>query len=132
MDYWFEHTGSSLTLHFTLPVNPAEKIQTLELAVYDPAYLVDFTFAEKDPLVLSKAPKSCKFALSQGHQVIVGPGQSAGEAYYNQVESKGYGWQFASNASVRCSSQALPEGAVNRVDEIRQVQSRWIIAVRSI
>ncbi len=48
VDYYLEHKDSLLTLHFTLPLKTPMKAQSLELEVFDPAYFIDFTFAEKD------------------------------------------------------------------------------------
>src|SRR4051794_30627939 len=101
-EYWFEYNESLLTLHFTLPLKSPAKVQTLELAVYDPLYYIDFTFAKKDPVALADAPDSCKLTVSKGHEIVAAPGQRLGDAYFNTIESRGYGWQFANNIYVKC------------------------------
>lgn len=101
-EYWFEYKEGLLTLHFTLPLKSPVKVQTLELAVYDPLYYLDFTFAEKEPTALPRAPASCNLTVSKGNDIVVAPGQSVGDAYFKQVESKGLGWQFANVIHVKC------------------------------
>ncbi|HEY4775577.1 MAG TPA: DUF1007 family protein, partial [Xanthobacteraceae bacterium] len=63
VDYWLEFEGDVLTLRFTLPFKAPVKAQTLDIEVYDPSYYVDFAFADKDPVALSKAPEACKLTL---------------------------------------------------------------------
>ena len=101
-EYWFEYSAPLLTLHFTLPLKSPTRVKTLELAVYDPLYLVDFTFATIDAVVLSGAPQACKLTLSKNREVVSAPGQRPADAYFSQIESKGFGWQFASNIYVKC------------------------------
>jgi ABC-type uncharacterized transport system substrate-binding protein len=102
VESWFEYENGKLTFHFMLPLKSPVKIETLELAIYDPLYYIDFTFAEKDAAVLPRAPASCKLTISKGQDLVMNPGQSVGDAYYNQVEAKGYGWQFANIVHVKC------------------------------
>lgn len=101
-NYWFEYKEGLLTFHFLLPLKSPAKVQTLELAIYDPLYYIDFTVPENDRAALSHVPASCKLTVSKGNDIVVAPGQSVGDAYFNQVESKGYGWQFANIISVKC------------------------------
>ena len=35
------------------------KANSLEVEVYDPAYFIDFSFAEKEPVALKGAPAAC-------------------------------------------------------------------------
>src|SRR5262249_35084376 len=60
IEYWFEQKDGSLILFFTLPLKSPAKVRTLELAIYDPLYYIDFSFAENDSAVLPPAPASCK------------------------------------------------------------------------
>lgn len=102
VEYWFEYKKGLLTFHFMLPLKSPVKIKTLDLVIYDPLYNIDFTFAEKDLAALPRAPLSCKLTISKGQDLVVTPGQSVGDAYFNQVETKGYGRQFANIISVKC------------------------------
>lgn len=102
VESWFEYENRMLTFHFTLPLKSPVKVQTLELAVYDPLYYIDFTFAEKDSAALPRVPVSCKLTILKGQDIIAAPGESLGDAYYKQVESRGYGWQFANLINVTC------------------------------
>jgi ABC-type uncharacterized transport system substrate-binding protein len=102
VEYWLEYEKSVLTLHFTLPFKSPEKARALELAVYDPLYFVDLTPAENEPVALSGAPVSCRLTVSKGQDIVAAPGQSIGDAYFHQLESRGYGSQFANNIYVTC------------------------------
>ena len=61
-DYWLEYKDNVLTLNFMLPLKTPVKAKTLQLDIYDPTYFVDFTFDEKDAVVLKGAPANCKLA----------------------------------------------------------------------
>jgi ABC-type uncharacterized transport system substrate-binding protein len=99
VDYWLEYKNKVLTLHFTMPLKPAVKAKALELAVYDPQYYVDFSLAEQEPVALSGAPASCKTNVVK--QEDTGAPRS-GDSYFRQLNSSGFGSQFASTISVRC------------------------------
>lgn len=66
-EYWLQSADGFLTLFYTLnlmqPVKPDAKGITLD--VYDPGYFVDFQMVEKDPIVLEKAPATCKADLQR-------------------------------------------------------------------
>jgi len=62
-DYWLEHNGSALSLHFTVPfAQPVpEKAKGLAYVVQDPAFYIAFLPAKIDPVKFAEgAPKSCK------------------------------------------------------------------------
>jgi ABC-type uncharacterized transport system substrate-binding protein len=103
VEYWFEQKDGSLTLFFTLPLKSATKVRTLELAIYDPLYYIDFSFPKNNSAVLPRAPASCKLAVSRGKDIVVTPGESTKDAYVKEVDAKGYGWQFATFINVDCS-----------------------------
>lgn len=103
IEYWFEQKDGSLTLFFTLPLKSPAKVRTLELAIYDPLYYIDFSFPENNSAVLPRAPASCKLTVSRGKDIVVAPGQSIKDAYVKEVNAKGYGWQFATFINVECS-----------------------------
>jgi ABC-type uncharacterized transport system substrate-binding protein len=102
IDYWFEQKDGSLTLFFTLPLKAPAKFRTLELAVYDPLYYIDFSFPEKEPALLPRPPASCKLTTSRGKDIVAAPGESMKDAYVKEVDAKGYGWQFASFIKIQC------------------------------
>jgi ABC-type uncharacterized transport system substrate-binding protein len=64
-DYWLEHDGKALTLHFTLPVtrNP-QPIRDAVLEVYDPTYFVAFDFAKDDPVKVEGGGLACTASIS--------------------------------------------------------------------
>ena len=58
-DHWFAYDGTLLTLHFSLPVEPALAPISFSIEINDPNYFVDLRFADKDPVELVQAPSSC-------------------------------------------------------------------------
>src|SRR5256886_10552955 len=60
VDYFLEYKDSALTLHFTLPLKTPVKPKQLALDVFDPAFFIDFKFADGDPVKLVGAPASCQ------------------------------------------------------------------------
>jgi ABC-type uncharacterized transport system substrate-binding protein len=101
IDYWLEYKDSILTLFFTLPLKPAVKTKALELAIYDPMYFVDFTLAERDGVTLQSAPPTCKTDIA-GAGGDKSSASRMGESYFSQLNSRGFGSQFASTIYVRC------------------------------
>ena len=103
IDYHLEHKDSLLTLHFTLPLKAPMKVQNLDLEVYDPAYFVDFAFAEKNPVVLKGAPAACKASMGKPQDLSkeltdrlskIGPNE--------KIPENTFGAQFANKISVKC------------------------------
>jgi ABC-type uncharacterized transport system substrate-binding protein len=64
-DYWLEFDGKLLTLHFSLPVNPAVPPAALTVEIYDPSYFVDMRFANENPVELIQAPTGCTSAIAR-------------------------------------------------------------------
>jgi ABC-type uncharacterized transport system substrate-binding protein len=62
-DYWLDFDGKLLTLHFSLPVNPARNLTSMTIEIYDPSYFVDIRFADANPVELAQAPKNCKSSI---------------------------------------------------------------------
>src|SRR3979409_846092 len=52
VDYFLEYKDALLILHFTLPLKTPVKAKALALEVFDPAFFIDFKFADKDPVTL--------------------------------------------------------------------------------
>src|SRR5262249_26160475 len=100
-DYWLEYKDNVLTLNFMLPLKTPVKAKTLQLDIYDPTYFVDFTFDEKDAVVLKGARATCKLAVARPNDP--GAGKQVGEAFFNSLTSgSDYGAQFANKIAVTC------------------------------
>jgi ABC-type uncharacterized transport system substrate-binding protein len=97
-DYYLEFGNSVLTLNFVLTLKKPVKAKSLQLEVYDPAYFVDFTFAEKDAVSLSGAPAGCRLNLAKPND----PGKPLDEAMFNKLSSENYGAQYANKIAVTC------------------------------
>ena len=65
VDYFLDYKDAALTLHFTLPLKTPVKTKQLALEVFDPAYFIDFKFADKDPIKLVGAPAACQMKLQR-------------------------------------------------------------------
>ncbi len=103
IDYYLEHKDSLLTLHFTLPLKDPVKAQSLEVEVYDPAYFIDFAFAEKNGVALKGAPSACKATVGKPQEMSkeladrlskIGPNE--------QIPENSFGAQFANRVTVKC------------------------------
>ena len=60
VDYWLDHDGTGLTLHFTLPVASAVPEGPFRMEIYDPSYFVAFNLAETGAAALEGAPDGCR------------------------------------------------------------------------
>jgi ABC-type uncharacterized transport system substrate-binding protein len=59
-DYFLEHDGKALTLHFTLPVEKQRfSAKEVRLEVYDPSYFVAFEFAKETPVTVEGGKSAC-------------------------------------------------------------------------
>jgi ABC-type uncharacterized transport system substrate-binding protein len=103
VDYHLEHNKDLLILHFTLPLKSPTKAQNLEIEVFDPAYFIDFQFAEKDGVLLKGAPAACKGMLGRPQEMSkeladrlskIGPSE--------QIPANSFGAQFANKIVVKC------------------------------
>ena len=103
VDYHLEHNKDLLTLHFTLPLKAPIKAQSLEVEVFDPAYFIDFQFAEKDGVLLKGAPAACKGLLGKPQEMgkeladrlsKIGPNE--------KIPENSFGAQFANKITVKC------------------------------
>lgn len=103
VDYYLEHKDSLLTLHFTLPLKTPTKAQNLELEVYDPAYFVDFAFAEKNPVALKGAPAACKITVGKPGEMSKEMAQRLSQIGPNEkIPENTFGAQFANKILVKC------------------------------
>jgi ABC-type nickel/cobalt efflux system permease component RcnA/ABC-type uncharacterized transport system substrate-binding protein len=105
VDYWLEHDGKALTLHFTLPVTSAKKSDTTRIEIYDPSYFVSFALAEQQPASLEGAPEGCRVDV-EGPQE--GEGEKLTEDFFSNLDpAQSWGKKFANAFIVRCGEAAI-------------------------
>jgi ABC-type uncharacterized transport system substrate-binding protein len=101
-DYAMELKDGVLTLRFTLPLAKPVKAKALDVDVFDPTYLVDFSFVDAKAVTLIGAPAGCKLDVTK----LTGPSQSQplSEAFFNSPDggASKYGAMFANKVAVRC------------------------------
>ena len=103
VDYYLELKDSLLTLHFTLPLKTPMKAQSLDLEVFDPAYFVDFSFADKEAVALNGAPAQCKVSVGKPQEMTKGLADRLSKIGPNeQIPENTFGAQFANRISVKC------------------------------
>jgi ABC-type uncharacterized transport system substrate-binding protein len=100
--YWLDYKDSTLTLNFTLLLKTPVKAKNIDVEIYDPTYFVDFSMAEKDPIVLAGAPNGCKVNVWKPTEASLAQGKKLNEAYFNQLDSSNYGSQFSNKIAVKC------------------------------
>ena len=101
VDYFLEYRDSLLTLHFTLPAKAPFKAKQTALEVFDPAFFIDFKFAEKEPVKLVGAPADCKLAFLRPGDGTAGA-QKLGEQNFMGGDGSNYGAMFANKIMVDC------------------------------
>ena len=102
-DYYLEFIDGLLTLRFTLPFKAPVKAQSLDIEVYDGTYMVDFSFAEKEPVQLVGAPQACKLAIARPGDSGAAATGKPGEAFFNNLApGSNFGAQFSNKISVKC------------------------------
>jgi ABC-type uncharacterized transport system substrate-binding protein len=101
-DYWLEHGGGQLTLHFTLPVKAGTAAKgAVALDVYDPTYFIAFSFADGDAVKLVGAP-ACKLEVQRSGASNVAS-QGLSESFFNGLTAgSNFGAQFANRIVVHC------------------------------
>ncbi len=133
VDYWLEHDGTALTLHFTLPVKSVAKSDSTRIEVYDPSYFVSFSLAESDAVALEGAPGDCRADAEGANKEAA---DKLTEDFFSNLDpEEGWGKKFANAFVVRCgeaaiahastiapqaepaaASPAAPENALSRVE----------------
>jgi ABC-type uncharacterized transport system substrate-binding protein len=104
VDYHLELKDSLLTLHFTLPLKAPIKAQTLDVEVYDPSYFIDFSYAEKDGIVLKGAPAACKGMLNRPQEMNKELADRLSKIGPNEkIPENSFGAQFANKLTEKCS-----------------------------
>jgi ABC-type uncharacterized transport system substrate-binding protein len=101
VDYFLEYKDAALTLHFTLPLKTPLKSKELALEVFDPAFFIDFKFADKDPVRLVGAPAACQMKFQRPNDGSANA-QKLGEQTFLSGENSNYGMMFANKITVAC------------------------------
>jgi ABC-type uncharacterized transport system substrate-binding protein len=101
VDYFLEYRDAALTLHFTLPLKTPLKSKALSLEVYDPAFFIDFKFADKDPIKLVGAPAACQMKFQRPNDGSANA-QKLGEQNFLGGDNSNYGAMFANKITVEC------------------------------
>ncbi len=102
-DYWLEHKGKILTLHFTLPLQTAVlgSAQGFSFQVYDPSYYIAFDLDKEKPVTLAAgAPMGCKADVSVPADETA-EAEKLGEAFFQQFGGD-IGIGLAQTVSVTC------------------------------
>jgi nickel/cobalt exporter len=122
VDYWLEHNGKSLILHFTLPVDqPARAVPgPFQVEVYDPTYFISFSFIAGTPAAVEGAPTGCTMAAqgSNGDKASA-TGAVSEDFFSNLTAGSDFGEQFANRMTVTCTGDVAvveePEPAVTEL-----------------
>jgi ABC-type uncharacterized transport system substrate-binding protein len=101
VDYFLEFKDSLLTLHFTLPVKTPFKAKQLALEVFDPAFFIDFKYADQDPIKLVGASADCQMKFQRPNDGTASA-QKLGEQNFLGGDSSNFGMMFANKITVDC------------------------------
>jgi ABC-type uncharacterized transport system substrate-binding protein len=104
-EYWLDHTGGVLTLHFTLPFKAPVKAKQLDLEIYDTSFFVDFKLGEKGAVALVDAPAQCRLTAQGAGEgaAPASPQQPMNESFFQNLSpGANYGQQFANRISIAC------------------------------
>jgi ABC-type uncharacterized transport system substrate-binding protein len=101
VDYFLEYKDAELTLHFTLPLKTSVKPRELALEVFDPAFFIDFKFADNTPIKLVGAPAACQVKFQRPNDGAANA-QKLGEQNFLSGDNSNYGAMFANKITVDC------------------------------
>jgi ABC-type uncharacterized transport system substrate-binding protein len=101
VDYFLEYKDDALTLHFTLPLKAPVKPKQLALEVFDPAFFIDFKFAEKEPVRLVGAPAACQMNFERPDDKSASA-QKLTEEMFRTGDNSNYGAIYANKILVNC------------------------------
>jgi ABC-type uncharacterized transport system substrate-binding protein len=101
VDYFLEYKDTLLTLHFTLPLKTPVKSKELVLEVFDPAFFIDFKYADRDPFRLVGAPASCQMTFQRPNDGTANA-QKLGEQNFASGDNSNFGMMFANKIMVEC------------------------------
>jgi ABC-type uncharacterized transport system substrate-binding protein len=103
--YYLDYKDQILTLHFMLPFKTPQKVQELQVDIYDPSYFVDFVFEKDNAVGLVGAPANCKLVVARPEEMDPAMAaklfQMAPDAKLDP--SQYLGAQFANRILVKCS-----------------------------
>jgi ABC-type uncharacterized transport system substrate-binding protein len=101
VDYFLEFKDQLLTLHFTLPAKTPFKAKQVALEVFDPAFFIDFKYADRDPIKLVGAPADCRMQFQRPNDGTASA-QKLGEQNFLGGDGSNYGAMFANKITVDC------------------------------
>ena len=101
VDYYLEFKDAALTLHFVLPLKAPVKPKALALEVYDPAFFIDFKFADNEPIKLVGAPAACQMKFQRPNDGTAAT-QKLDEQNFMNGDNSNYGAMFANKITVDC------------------------------
>jgi ABC-type uncharacterized transport system substrate-binding protein len=101
VDYFLEYKDAALTLHFILPLKTPVKPKQLVVEVFDPAFFIDFKYADKNPITLVGAPTSCQIKFQRPNDGTA-YAQQLGEQNFTDGANSNYGMMFANKITVDC------------------------------
>jgi ABC-type uncharacterized transport system substrate-binding protein len=101
VDYFLEYKDTLLTLHFTLPLKTPVKSKELVLEVFDPAFFIDFKYADKDPVRLVGSPAGCQMTFQRPNDGTANA-QKLGEQNFASGDNSNFGMMFANKITVEC------------------------------
>jgi ABC-type uncharacterized transport system substrate-binding protein len=100
-DYYLEYKDAALTLHFMLPLKTPVKPKELAVEVFDPAFFIDFKFADKNPVKLVGAAAACQLKFQRPNDGTTSA-QKLGEQNFLNGENSSFGMMFANKITVEC------------------------------
>jgi ABC-type uncharacterized transport system substrate-binding protein len=84
-DYFLDHDGKALTLHFTVPLaNPELSVKEARFEVYDPEFFVSFAYAEKDPVTVEGSAQACTANLAPPKPSVFARLSQLGEGFFEK------------------------------------------------
>ena len=102
VDYFLEYKDARADAAFhPAAEDPAEDRRTLALEVFDPAFFIDFKFADKDPVRLVGAPATCQMKFQRPNDGSANA-QKLGEQTFLSGDNSNYGAMFANKITVEC------------------------------
>ncbi len=70
--------------------------------MFDPAFFIDFKFAEKEPVKLVGAPADCKMAFQRPNDGTAGAQKLGEQNFMSGGDGSNYGAMFANKIMVDC------------------------------
>jgi len=101
VDYFLEYKDAALTLHFILPLKTPVKPKELAVEVFDPAFFIDFKFADKEPVKLVGAPAACQMKFERPNEASANAKRLSENNFMNGDNSN-YGAMYANKITVEC------------------------------